>query len=244
MGNTLYFVIFNIKNKYEGTILSYLWTLVPIVMQFVIMSFITKQVFNQANDSSIRLFVSLLLWSFFREVTSNSSNLISFKWHHAKNYFIKLTSIIRIEFLSSVLIFGINLFFTLSYFALRGTYEYDILGLIYYILLGFLITYIISIFLFVLGSVYKDAFHLWNNFLSLLFWSVPIVYSSSLVPHKYLTILKLNPLFSVFSGLGDALNGEGITYDFNLLFFFGLIIMIVLCESLVERLRNSMVLRL
>lgn len=240
-----YYILFNLKNKYEGTVLSYLWTLIPIILQFVILSFITREVFSVNDDNfSPKLFISLLVWSFFKEATSVASHMISFKWYHCKNYYIPFKKILRVEILTVFSTFILNLFLVLLYLFFTYELSIDLISFLFTLLFLVVITYFLSCFLFVLGSIYKDAFHLWTNFTTLLFWAVPIIYSSSQLPERFHSLAKINILFGVFQDLEMSIKGENIITLTNITLLSIFIVLSFLVERYLEGFRNKVILKL
>lgn len=200
---------FNIKNKYEGTVLGYFWHIIPILLQFLTLNFILSKMMNFSSPSmSSKLLIGLICWSFFRDMTSSASHLVTFKWYHIKNYYFDLNNIMVIEFLTAFFNAFISILLALIFVSFNDI-SFNKLQFTISIINLTLLTYLISSILFIIGAVYRDTFHLWNSFCGLLFWSIPIVYPIEKIPSNYINLFELNPIFISIKGLTQSLEGSG-----------------------------------
>ena len=66
-------VITDFKLRYQSSFLGYLWSLLKLLALFVILDFVFSR-FGGANDIphfKVYLFLGILLWNYFAEVTNN-----------------------------------------------------------------------------------------------------------------------------------------------------------------------------
>jgi len=154
----------------------------------------------------IFLLCGLLPWRFFQVATSQSlqsivgnGSLVS-KVYFPRQLLVLSTTLANlmgtiIEFtmlFPLMLLFGVPIKPTVLLFLPLLAYE-------------FLFVYAVSLALSALFVFYRDLVHLWDVFLNLAIWTVPVAYSLALVPRAALPFYLLNPVVPIISSFRDIL---------------------------------------
>jgi ABC-2 type transport system permease protein len=200
-------VLRDLKVKYKGSTLGFLWSLLNPLLMIVVYTVAFKYVMKfKVSNFPIFLFSALLPWNFLSSTLSmgvtsitENSNLVK------KVYFPR-----EILPLSIVLV---NLFhFCLSFLVLIPAL------LFFKIIPGFSFFFLtVVVFfqtLFVLGLTlmasaldvyYKDVKHFLEVLLNLWFWLTPIIWPLSLAPEKFKNFIWFNPFTSFIQAFRDII---------------------------------------
>ncbi|WP_083453910.1 ABC transporter permease [Syntrophomonas palmitatica] len=219
----------DLRTRYKGSVLGFLWTFVNPLLQLVVFSAIFSTVLRMNVDKyPMFLFVALLPWLFFANCTQAGTGLILNYGNLIKKiYFprdilplanttaglINLALSFLVAFVALIL-FKIPL--TMSLIAL------PLIMLIQYIFtLGFV--YLLS----ALNVYFRDIEHLWGIIIMAWFYLTPIVYPLDMVPVKYLEMFFYNPFTAFILAYRDILY-RGIFPNFVLLLNLAAISILVL----------------
>jgi ABC-type polysaccharide/polyol phosphate export permease len=200
-------VLRDLKVKYKGSTLGFLWSLLNPLLMIVVYTVAFKYVMKiKVPNFPIFLFSALLPWNFLSSTLSmgvtsitGNSNLVK------KVYFPR-----EVLPLSIVLV---NLFhFCLSFLVLIPAL------LFFKIIPGFSFLFLVIIVLFqtvfVLGLTllasaldvyYKDVKHFLEVMLNLWFWLTPIIWPLNLVPEKFQDYVYLNPFTAFVQAYRDII---------------------------------------
>lgn len=185
-----------IKVRYQGTILGYVWSLLNplamIILYVLVFQYVMR--FDQPNYP-LYLVSGVLHWNLFSQILMQSTDIF-----HANAGILKKIYFPRI--ILPIANVGSNLILWLLAIAvligllpvLGGAYH---IGLLVYPAALFLFSAFawgLSLILSVLGAWFRDIRYLVELGLMYLFWTAPIIYPISLVPHEYRSIYMLNPL--------------------------------------------------
>ena len=185
------------KLRYQGSILGYLWSLLKPLAIFLIMYvvFVRFLRFNYGvPHTAIYLFVGIVLWSFFSEVTGGSVGAIVGKGDLLRKInFPKYVIVMAVSF-SAV----INLFLNFVVLGVFMALNHVPLTLNMLIAIPLLVElYAISLAVaFILSTLFvrfRDMNHIWDVLMQALFYAVPLFYPIAKVPEKYAKWQLLNP---------------------------------------------------
>lgn len=102
----------------------------------------------------------------------------------------------------------IHLFFIVFLMVVAVAYGYSFtlhwFQVFYYMLCALVLTAGISWFISAIQPFIKDAGHVVEVMIQLLFWGTPIIWSSRMLPDKYVFLLKLNPFCYIVEGYRDT----------------------------------------
>ncbi len=195
----------DLKLKYRGSILGFLWSLVnPLVMIIVYSIAFTYILKVRVQNFTLFLMSGILPWTFFSSAVMASTlaviangNLI--KKIHFPRELLPIASVLfnLAQFLLALLVF----FPALIFLGARLTAPL----VAYPLVLLLHVTFTLGI-AFVLSAVtvfFQDVKHLTEVGLMMLFWMTPIIYDLSLVPESAQTYFKLNPLTAYVTAYQD-----------------------------------------
>jgi lipopolysaccharide transport system permease protein len=218
----------DIKQKHEGSYLGILWYLLePVAMFAILLSIRGYLSGGSTKDFGLYLLIGLIIYNFFRKLTSTSSTVISSNANILRSMKIEpealvISNIIRDLFAHCFEM--LILFVSLVFFSVPGWRIIVYLAVfIPYIL--FLVG--ISFFLTTLGAYVSDIKNIWNVFTRLLWFATPIFYfvkQGSLVYYANLC----NPLYYFITIMRDFLIGGKLSplwmwlamWGFGIVFFF------------------------
>lgn len=192
-------VLRDLKVKYKGTTLGFLWSLLNPLLMLAVYTIVFKYLIGpKVENFTIFLFSALLPWTFLSSAIAMGSGSITENANLVKKVYFPR----EVLPLSVVLV---NLFhFSLTFLVLIPAL------LFFHIQPGFPFFFLVVIIffqtLFVLGLTlifaalnvyYRDIKHLLEVLLQLWFWVTPIIWPITLFPEKYHPLIYLNP-FTVF----------------------------------------------
>jgi lipopolysaccharide transport system permease protein len=205
--------------RYKQTVLGAAWAVIQPVIQMVVFTLIFS---NAAGFSSegvpypIFNFAALLPWGLFSKAMNDAGrSLVTNRNMITKIYFPRLTipvaSVLAgmVDFAIGFLVYiAIILFYN---FAPNSTYTYQIspalLSLPFFIILAFVVTLGVSLWLSAMNVIYRDVGHILPFLTQIWFFLTPIVYSATAVSGKWQVLYALNPLTSVVEGFRWSLLG-------------------------------------
>lgn len=192
------------KLRYQGSFLGYLWTLVKPLAIFAIMYvvFVRFLKFNyHVPHTAVYLFVGIVLWGFFTEVTSGCTTSIFGQGELLRSIHFPRYVIVLAVSINAL----INLFFNLVVVAIfmlvsRDAVSLHVLAAVPLLLELYLLGLAVG---FILATVYvrlRDVNYIWEVALQGLFYAAPILYPIAKVPDRWAKWLLLNPAAQIIQG--------------------------------------------
>lgn len=187
------------RGKYKKSFLGVLWSFLNPLFQLLIYALVFPFILkNNVDNYVIFLIVALMPWNFFNmTILQSAASIVTNGGIIKKVYFPReiLPISTTTSNLLNFLITGIIVIFALLISGIGIGSSILILPLI------IVIQYILQLglaFMFSSITVYvRDVEYLLNVFMMLMFYLCPIVYSSDMIPSKFLPIFKLNPMFHI-----------------------------------------------
>lgn len=211
-------VVRDIKKKYRRSVLGILWSVLnPLLMMAVTaMVFSTIFRFSIANYP-LYILIGQIMFTFFSEstnfaMTSIIENSTLLKKVYIPKYLFPLTRV-----MSSC----INLFFSLPALIViiivtGQRLRLEMLTFIFPLFLLFIFCVGCGLILATMVVYFRDVYHLYGVFISLLSYATPIFYPENIVPARYSWLFKFNPLYYFSKAFRQPLY-EGIAPDSSLL---------------------------
>lgn len=200
-----------IKARYKQSIVGYFWIILNPLMQLVVYSFVFSIIFRFPLENipyPIFLLVGLLPWIFFQtSLSSATTSLVENSDLLRKVYFPREVFIYSLIFSKAIDFFFASLLFALFMIFYQVPLNLSILYFIPLLLIQIALTTGLSLIFSTFNLVYRDIQYLINLVLMLWMYLTPIVYPLSLVPEKYLTFYKLNPMVGIVEGYRSAIFG-------------------------------------
>lgn len=202
----------DVRAKYKNSFLGVLWSFLNPLLQITVYAVIFQMILSSTKEHyAIFLCCGLIPWTFFSSAISRSAftfiengNIIK------KVYFPR--EIIPISVVTSE---AVN--FLISTIIIIGFVVFGGVGLSKYIifypvvlLAQYLIILAISLIISSVCVYFRDLQHFIGIALQLLFYSVPIVYSSDNIPENFQWILKYNPMAYIIDAYRDIFYNQTI----------------------------------
>lgn len=230
-----------LRTRYKGSFLGFLWTFLNPLLQLVVYSTVFSLIMRvEIENYAIFLFIALIPWTFFSTaLQGGATSVVQGKELLKKIYFPRIVlplATVSAAFMnmvySMVVVLAVVFFggLGLSWYAL---YLPLIMVLSYIFVLG------ISILFSALTVYFRDLEHLLNIFVMALFYLTPIVYTIDMVPAAYRSISYFNPMTSIIGAYRDILYFQRSPLDQNLLplLLWGLVSIVIgfICFNRLQR---------
>ncbi|KAF6621083.1 ABC transporter permease [Paenibacillus sp. EKM102P] len=199
--------------KYASSQLGILWAFVQPLMTIIVYWFIFEIGFRVVPLNNIPyilwLMCGLIPWFFFSEALGNSTNSLIEYSYLVKKVVFKVSILPSIKIISALFVHVFFMAFLLYVYFLHG-YEPTIymLQLFYYL---FALCFLLLGLSYITASCvifFRDLNQIVAIILQFGIWLSPILWQPSLFPAKYLTLLKLNPMYYIVEGYRDSLVSE------------------------------------
>lgn len=195
----LYFLVWrDIKVRYKQTVIGASWAIIQPFFTMVIFTIFFGRIAKIPSDDlpyPIFSYSGLLLWTYFSQALSNSSNsLVGSSNLISKVYFPRL-----IIPLSSAISASVDYFIATGILVLMMFYysvypNMNILILPLILILTFLTVTGMGLWLSALNVKYRDIRYVLPFFIQLLLFLTPVIYPVSFIPDKLKWLIYLNPI--------------------------------------------------
>ncbi len=187
------------RGKYKKSFLGVLWSFLNPLFQLLIYALVFPFILRMNVDNyTMFLIVALMPWTFFNStIIQSAASIVSNGGIIKKVYFPReiLPISTATSNLINFLITGIIVIVALLISGIGIGTSMFMLPLI--IIMQYILQLGLS-FVFSAITVYiRDVEYIINIFMMLMFYLCPIVYSSDMIPDKFLPIFKLNPMFHI-----------------------------------------------
>lgn len=208
----LYFLMWKeVKVRYKQTMLGVAWAVIQPVMTMIVFSIFFGRLAGLGHQTGgvpypIYVYTALLPWTFFASsISSSSSSLVGNVNLITKVYFPRLIIPLGTIFASLVdlaISFGVLILMMVGY---HTPITWHIL-LIPLLLVGVILAAGgVGLLFGALTVTYRDFRYVVPFTLQLWMFATPVIYPSSIVPHRWQQILALNPMAGLIDGFRAAL---------------------------------------
>ena len=185
-----------IKLRYKNSILGFLWSIINPLTYLLIFTFIFSKAFPGIDRYPLFALSGLVFWTYF------SSSTISVIESIINNSgVLKSINVPTIAFpLAAQVASVINLFlslipFVLLMFLFGLRIGWETLWFFPILILYTCFTFGVSLILSSFNVYFRDMQIGWSTFMPAIFYLTPIAYAPSVIPQKYLILVKLNPIY-------------------------------------------------
>jgi lipopolysaccharide transport system permease protein len=186
----------NLKVKYNSSVLGFAWVILnPLFMMSVLVLVFSNMMKTGLENSAVYILCGLTTWRFFSVGTTTCMWSVIGKAHIVKKiYFpreVLVLSIALSNLISSLLEYAV---FLVIMVVLTQKVPITILLFPLLIIMQFVLVYGISLFLAISTVYFRDMTNIWDVVLQAGFFLVPVIYSPSMIPEKYLGVYLMNPM--------------------------------------------------
>ncbi len=197
-----------LKGKYKGSILGFLWTFINPLLQLLVYTLVFSYIMRSGiEDYYLFLFVALIPWLFFATCVAGGCNcILNSKDMVEKIYFPR--EVLPISFVTSQFV-NMLLCFIIVFGALAVSGKgFNGIALLYLPLI-MIVEYILALgmaFIFSSVTVFlRDIEHIMGIFTMAWQFLTPVMYSTDMVPEEFKTVFYANPMTSVITAYRDIL---------------------------------------
>jgi ABC-type polysaccharide/polyol phosphate export permease len=209
-GLVLSLTIRDIRARYLGSYLNFIWAFVQPTVTILILWFVFEVGFKsqpvERYPFILWLIAGIIPWFFFAESIGNATNSILEYSYLVKKVVFKVSVIPIIKILSALFI---HLFFIGILFLFFLLYGYkprwSNLQLIYYLFAMMVLITGLSWITSSLIIFVRDVGQVVTMVLQFGFWMTPILWNVQMVPEKYQNLMKLNPAYYITEGYRNSL---------------------------------------
>lgn len=198
----------DLRGRYKGSVLGFLWTFINPLLQLVIYTVVFSVILRGGIDKFyLFLFVALVPWIFFQSSITGGSNSI----HSQKDLVVKIyfpREVIPISYVTSCffnMLFSFIIIFAVVIFSgvnlkLTGILCLPIIMFVEYLLaLGFaMIASAVTVY-------FRDLEHILGIITMAWMYLSPIMYDINMVPENIRSIFQLNPMTPIITAYRDVL---------------------------------------
>ncbi|NRT90795.1 ABC transporter permease [Clostridium beijerinckii] len=197
----------DLRTRYKGSVLGFLWTFVNPLLQLVVYTMVFSLIMRAGVDKYyIYLFVALVPWIFFAtSLTSSASSIIGNKDLIKKVYFPRIIipiSVVNGAFMN--MIFTMVVVFAALIFSGIGINGY-IIFLPIIMILEYLFALGLAFIVSALNVYFRDLEHILGIITMAWMYGTPILYGIDMVPEQLQPIFNLNPMTPIILAFRDIL---------------------------------------
>lgn len=227
---------------YKQTILGPLWYLIQPLLTTITFTVIFGNIAKLPTDGLPQFLFYMsgtVIWSYFAEcLTKTSNTFVQNSNLFGKVYFPRMAVPVSI-LISNLITFGIQFAFFLlfvGYFALRGAVIQPNIWMLSFPLLLLIMAGLglgLGILISAMTTKYRDLRFLVGFGVSLLMYATPVIYPASAIPERFQMLIKANPMTPIVETFRYAFLGAGSVHPMDLLYSFGIMVVIVIIGSVV-----------
>ncbi len=201
------------KLRYQGSVLGYAWSLLRPLMLFGILYVIFALVIKSGAGIPhfpVYLLLGIVIWTFFTDMTTQSLGSIVGRSDLIRKIRIPRWIIVFSSSISALINLGLNLIVVAVVMILNQVPLTSTIIFLPFLLLELYVFALgISLFLSAAFVKYRDIGYIWEVLLQLGFYLTPILYSMTIIPHRFQKLQLLNPVAQVMQDARYSL----ITHD-------------------------------
>lgn len=222
----------DLRGRYKGSILGFLWTFINPLMQLVIYTIVFSTILkSNIENYYLFLFVALIPWIFFSSaLTGGSTAVTSQQSMVTKIYFPR--EVLPIAYVTSCFVNMLYCFIVVFMVVLIAQVEIHLNALLF-LPIVMLIEYCMALGIAFISSAitvyFRDFEHISNLISMAWIYLTPVMYSIDIVPEDLKRIFSINPMTSVIMAYRDILYYARIPDIKNLAVaaIFGVVILLV-----------------
>jgi ABC-2 type transport system permease protein len=222
-------VMYDLRTRYKGSILGFLWTFLNPLLLLVIYTVVFSTVMRVSIPHyPVVLFISLLAWNLFAIAVQSSAGIVLRQAGFVKKIYFPR------EILPLAVVGGnvVNYVFSLA-ILIPVMFIFGYFPTVYWFYLPLVLAMEIvmtagfSLLFAALTVYFRDLEHIIGVFMMAWFYITPVVYTLTMIPAKYGTFFKLNPVTSVVVSYQQILYFEQPLrwklFVYGVLFSFGIL---------------------
>lgn len=198
----------DLRGRYKGSVLGFLWTFINPLMQLLVYTFVFTVILpSQVEHYSLYLFVALIPWIFFSSsMTGGAGSIVAQKDLVKKIYFPR--EIIPISYVTSCFVNMLLCFLIIFAVMLFTGAPFNPLALLCLPVI-MIVEYLLALGIAMLAAAvtvyFRDLEHILGILSMIWMYLTPILYPETLVPEKWQALYHINPMTSIITAYRDVL---------------------------------------
>lgn len=197
------------KTRFASSNLGAVWNFVQPIVTVMIYVFVFQYGFKAVPVSNVPyvlwLVAGIIPWFFFNEALMGATNSLLEYTYLVKKVVFKIDILPMVKIVAAI--------FVHIFFILIGVFLYLINGesfgphvvqVLYYSICTLVLTIGVSYFTSAVVVFFRDLGQIVNILLQFGMWLTPIMWQISMLPPKWQTVMKLNPMYYITDGYRDA----------------------------------------
>ena len=203
-------VLKELRARYKGSVLGFMWTFINPLLQLVVYSFVFSTIMRVVPPEGVNytlwLFVALVPWTCTSSTVLQSTNIIIANGNLVKKIYFPRAILPLSLTVTNIINMMLTFIIVIAVVLIGGsplTLNYLFLPVIFVI--QFLLLFGFAVLFSVANVFFRDIEHIMSIIIMIWFYVTPIIYSINLIPQKYWFYMKLNPIFGIIDGYREIL---------------------------------------
>ena len=199
-----------LRARYKGSALGFMWTFINPLLQLAVYSFVFSTIMRVVPPEGVNytlwLFVALVPWTCVSATILQSTNVIIQNGNLIKKIYFPRAILPLSLTLTNIINMMLTFIIVIAVVLIGGsplTFNYLFLPLLF--LVQFLLLFGFAVLFSAANVFFRDIEHIMSIIVMLWFYGTPIIYALELMPVKYWFIMKLNPLFGIIDSYREIL---------------------------------------
>lgn len=198
-------ILRELKGRYRGTALGFLWSFVnPLVLMSIYALVFSVYFRVDMKNFPVFLLCGILPWAWFSSGLNDATNSIISNGGLIKKVYLP-SEIFPLVYIGSNMVHYLLsipiLFLFLFFFGIKLSWFLLFFPVI--LLIQFMFTYGLALILSSLAVQFRDLLHVVPNLLMIWFFLTPIIYPATMVPEKYRALVNFNPMAHIIKAYQD-----------------------------------------
>lgn len=200
-------VLSELRTRYKGSALGFLWTFISPLLTLIVYDLVFSTIMHvKIPHFAVFLFIGLLGWNMFATAVQSSTGVIVRQSSLVKKIYFPREILPLSVVGGSVINYLLSLLILFPFMMLSGfvpSWLWAYMPAI--VLMEAILTAGFSLMFAAINVYLRDLEHMLGVFLLMWFYLTPVVYSLSMIPHKYAELFKFNPVSAAIISYQDIL---------------------------------------
>lgn len=210
----------DLRGRYKGSVLGFLWTFINPLMQLVIYTIVFTFILpSNIENYYIHLFVALVPWIFFSSALTGGSIAITGQKDLVKKIYFP-REVLPISYVTSSFVNMLFCFIIIFAVLLFSGTGFNFVALLF-LPLVMLVEYVMALGIAMIASAvtvyFRDLEHILGILSMAWLYMTPVIYSPDMIPAALQPLFKINPMYPVIQAYRDILYYKEIPHVMTLL---------------------------
>ena len=187
----------NIKSRYKRSVLGMAWTLLNPLAMMIVMTIAFSALFRfSLPHYPVYVLSALVLWQFFTQTTTHAMNQLAWGNDILKKVYIP-PAVFPVSAVGTGLVnLGLSVIpLAIIMLVMRTPFTWALIWVPVSVVLVSLFCIGLGLLISIIAVFFSDFVQMYGVILRIWFYLTPVIYPESILPEKYLWIVKLNPMY-------------------------------------------------